>query len=162
VIRIEAIAHALGGTIEHRNGYTWLTTTIDDLRAIVMPAATGSSRFDIGVLTTDAPPFLPIFASWAHGTWRVDETIPRLDHGFVYLGFQNGALFARSLNSPTLNELVSALSQLAVWARERWTPASNQASRLAQERERYERRRNRVMRAAIVVAVVLIAMWRRR
>lgn len=159
------LARVLGGVIRDSDGHDWLDTTVGDLRAAIIrrhAPLTGTVTYDIAVCTLDARELAPFPASGPD--WCLDGPeveLPRLRHGFVFAGCRDGVLLARSQSSPSLEQIVGALWDLAEWARKPWTEATDDepdSSVLARRR----RWRRVLVRVAVVAVVVVVAVLVRR
>ncbi len=159
------LARALGGVIRDTDGHDWLDTRVGALRAAVIrrhAPLTHTVTYDIAVYTSDADEVVPFPASGSD--WSLDGSegvLPVLPHGFVFAGHCGGVLLARSQSSPSLEQIVGALWELAEWARTPWTESTTDepdSSVLARRR----RWRRVLVRVAVVALVVVVAMLVRR
>lgn len=159
------LARVLGGVIRDTDGHDWLDTTVGDLRAAIIrrhAPLTHTVTYDIAVFTRDAPEVVPFPASGSEwGLEGLGDVLPRLRHGFVFAGYCDGILLAKSQSSPSLEQLVGALWDLAEWARKpRIEPTDDEPDRSVLARRR--RWRRVLIRIAVVAVVVGVAVLIRR
>lgn len=161
-MRLDELKEVLGGELREDGDRTWLETRVDGLRTFVISrrTATGNEVFELAVFTPDARRRDPFDDATGRLGWLLENEIalPRLTHGFVFTGCRQGILHADGLSTSTPENVVSALSELAMWARKPWQPGFAARGFTTRPRTREQLRRARLQQVGIVCIVILAVM----
>lgn len=153
---LEELGRVLGGAIRQAGRQTWLDTTVDGLKALVV--RTEALRYDLVVLTPwDHVAHARIGETYSRpaGDWLLDgDSIPRFRDPYVFLGCRGGVLSARALGPASLETIRETLAELAVLARLPWGPADPAADPEPGPFERLHDRIGFVLLVALLVALV--------
>jgi hypothetical protein len=170
-MHLDDLLPVFGGQIRETADHIWLDTEVGGLRSFVIRRSTkdGGHTFDLAVFTLQTRELDPFFSRSQGDEWWLGEEpveLPRLKAGVVFAGCRRGILFATTTTDPSIESLVTALWDLAHWARKPWCPVdgkSGPAHYRKRERERVERlrhvRRNQWIIVGGVVLVVAFGLW---
>jgi hypothetical protein len=136
-MHLEDLRWTFGGRIHESGQRRWLDADIGGLRAfaICRSMMDGRAALDLAVSTPDTRELDPFSARCDGREWHLngDLALPRLRAGFVFEGCHGGVLFAFNHDEPSLESTVSALQDLARWAREPWTAPEQLSEERANE-----------------------------
>jgi hypothetical protein len=92
-----------------------------------------------------------------------DGSMPSLQHGYMFAGNDGGVLVAipRTLEPPTLEQIVSTLWELAGLARQSWVVIEGPDYEALERRERRRTLAFRLVLVAIGIAIALVLRWPR-
>lgn len=158
----------LDGALRVRGGTRYVETSIGGLRAAVIRREAPLSKtvtYDLAIASQSTRELDPMFQHTGVDEWRLDDsrvTVPPLRHDYVFAGCRGGVLFATTYSTPSVEDVVVTLWDLAAWARLSWRPVDPSDHPRWHADERRRRRHRMLARVGTVVGTVLVvALFRR-
>lgn len=146
------LGSVFGGDIRERRNQRWLETQVSGLRAFIIDRDGG---FDLAVFLPGAHEAEPPFSASEEWELRNEHVVPTINKAFMFTGCRRGVLIASSWTDPSLEDISDAFATLVAWADKPWQPANRWA---AIDPEEYYRRRRRLIRDALLIAALAVAM----